>query len=178
MIQTDAAINPGNSGGPLLDSSGAVIGVNTAILGQSGNIGIGFAMPISRAKQLLEFVNSGGEALRPKHPGFRGVYLPSRFANALKLPPSGYLVVEIEPGSAAAQAGLKGPTREVILGNTRIPWGGDYIVAVDGRRVTSDRTLQQVLQLKRTGDPLRLTVIRGDQEIELTLELQSQNLRL
>ena len=178
MIQTDAAINPGNSGGPLLNSAGAVIGVNTAIYGPGGNIGIGFAMPISRARPLLEFVRSGGAAKRPDHPGFTSVYLDRRFAEALKLPPGGYLVADVESGSAAAEAGLRGATREVLLGNYRIPWGGDYITAVDGRRITSQDLLRKLLSLKKGGDELKLTVFRDNEERELTIRLRAGGQRL
>ncbi len=176
MVQTDAAINPGNSGGPLLDSSGAVIGVNTAILGPGGNIGIGFAMPISRAKPLLEYVRSG--ARQPKHPGFRSVFLNRRFARALKLPPAGYLVAEIAAGSAADKAGLRGATREIVLGNYRIPWGGDYILEVDGRRVSGSRHLTQALSLKKGGDTLELKVLRNGEEATVTIELEAESMRL
>ena len=178
MIQTDAAINPGNSGGPLLDSSGAVIGVNTAIYGPGGNIGIGFAMPISRAKTLLEFVLSGGETMRPEPVGFQSVFLDPRFARALELPPSGYLVTEVTRGSAAAKAGLRGADHEIILGNYRVPWGGDYIIEADGRRIASQRMLAQVLALKRAGDEVKLKVIREGKEVELTVELQAPGARL
>ena len=178
MIQTDAAINPGNSGGPLLDSSGAVIGVNTAIYGPGGNIGIGFAMPISRAKTLLEYVLSGGETMRPEPVGFHSVYLDPRFAKALELPPSGYLVMEVTPGSAAAKAGLRGAHREIILGNYRIPWGGDYIVEADGRRIASQRMLSQILSLKRAGDSVKLKVVREGEEVDLIVKLQAPGARL
>ena len=178
MIQTDAAINPGNSGGPLLNSAGLAIGVNTAIYGPGGNIGIGFAVPIGRAQPLLEFVRSDGANKRPEHPGFTSVFLPTRLAQALELPPGGYLVAEVEPTSAAAQAGLKGATREVQLGNYRIPWGGDYITAADGRKVTSRQMLQQVLSLKKGGDTLNLTVLREGEEIEVEIRLRSEGMRL
>jgi len=178
MIQTDAAINPGNSGGPLLDSSGAVIGVNTAIYGKGGNIGIGFAMPISRARPLLEFVRSGGTARQPRHPGMRTRFLDARWARGLKLPATGYLTLEVQRGSAAAQAGVRGATREIVVGNYLIPWGGDYIIEVDGRPVTHPRVLSQAMSLKQGGDTLRLKVIRGGEEVELTLTLQSETMRL
>jgi S1-C subfamily serine protease len=178
MIQTDAAINPGNSGGPLLNSAGAVIGVNTAIYGPGGNIGIGFAMPISKAKTLLEYVLSGGETMPPEPVGFQSVYLDGRFARALKLPPSGYLVTEVTRGSAAADAGLRGAERDIILGNIRVPWGGDYIVEADGRRITSQRMLSQVLALKRAGDSVELTVLRKGQEVDLTVKLRASGERL
>ncbi len=177
MIQTDAAINPGNSGGPLLDSEGSVIGINTAIYG-NGNVGIGFAMPISRAQPLLEYVMSGGDKKKPEQPGFESFFVSGSLAEALKLPPAGYLVTKVLPGSAAAEAGLKGAEREVILGNYRIPWGGDFIVAVDGRRVSSKRFLQQAYGLKRGGDEMKLTIMRGTEEREIVIKLRAQNLKL
>ena len=178
MIQTDAAINPGNSGGPLLDSAGNVIGVNTAIIGR-GSLGIGFAMPISRAVPLLEYERTGGKARQPSHPGFRTLFLSGRFMRALELPgESGYLVAEIAGGSAAAQAGLRGAQREIVLGNYVIPWGGDFITHVDGREVTHRRVLSQVLSLKHGGDTLQLTVIRAGEKETIDIELQSKNTRL
>ena len=178
MIQTDAAINPGNSGGPLLDSSGNVIGVNTAIYGPGGNIGIGFAMPISRAVPLLELARSGDSARAPKHPGFTTMYLPTRFAQALELPGKGYLVSEVKPGSPAYGAGLRGASREVIVGNNRIPWGGDFIVAVDGKRVNDRGLIQEALNTKRGGDVMRVTVVRRGQEFDLEIVLEPETLRL
>ena len=178
MIQTDAAINPGNSGGPLLDSSGNVIGVNTAIYGPGGNIGIGFAMPVRRAMPLLELARSGDSARPPKHPGFTTMYLPTRFAQALDLPGKGYLVSEVKPGSPAYGAGLRGASREVIVGNYRIPWGGDFIVAVDGKRVNDRGLIQDALNKKRGGDSLRVTVIRRGQEFDLDIVLEPETLRL
>ena len=85
MIQTDAAINPGNSGGPLLDSHGNVIGINTVIYGPQGNIGIGFAMPVNRAKAMLEQVQSRGKYLRPTL-GIRAIPVSGDLAEALELP--------------------------------------------------------------------------------------------
>lgn len=173
MIQTDAAINPGNSGGPLLDSSGNVIGVNTAIFGESGNIGIGFAMPISRAQPLLEYERTGGKARQPEPIGIRSLFVPSRLARALDLPPRpGYLIVEVKPGSAAGEAGLRGAREEVIVGNYRIPWGGDFIVEVDGRDVTHRRVLTQVMSLKHAGGTVELKIIRDGQEQVVEVRLQ------
>ena len=177
MIQTDAAINPGNSGGPLLDSAGNVIGVNTAIVGRA-SVGIGFAMPISRAVPLLEYERTGGKARQPSHPGFRTLFLSGRFVRALDLPgESGYLVTDIARGSAAAEAGLRGAQREIILGNYAIPWGGDFITHVDGREVTHRRVLSQVISLKHGGDSLRLTIIRDGERQTIDIELQSKTTR-
>ena len=178
MIQTDAAINPGNSGGPLLDSSGNVIGVNTAIYGPGGNIGIGFAMPIGRAKPLLEYIATGGKSRQPQPIGLRHMFLPDRVAEALDLPGSGLLVTEVRRGSAAHEAGLRGATREVVLGNYVIPWGGDFIVEVEGRKVTQRRALSQVMSLKQGDDTVRLKVIRDGDAVDVSVALKSAPARL
>ena len=169
LIQTDAAINPGNSGGPLLDSSGNVIGVNTAIYGPSGNIGIGFAMPISRATALLRFVKGGAEPAQDI--GMEGLFLSQRWLSALRLPTTGYLVINVGTGSAAESAGLLGADREARVGNYRIPWGGDFIIAVDGVAVSDRNTLSEALALKLAGDTVLLTVIRQGEELELPVKL-------
>ncbi len=174
LFQTDAAINPGNSGGPLLDSSGNVIGVNTAIYGPSGNIGIGFAMPINRAKALLRFVKGGAQP--PQDMGVEGFFLTRRWSRALRLPTTGYLVTDVAKGSAAAEAGLRGASRDIIVGNYRVPWGGDVIVEVDGAPVTDKTSMQQALSLKLAGDRVALRVLRGDAELELTVTLRGRNM--
>ena len=117
MIQTDAAINPGNSGGPLLDSHGNVIGINTAIYGSQGNIGLGFAMPINRAKAMLDEFQRSGKISRPTL-GITTVYISGDLAEMLSLPVQGGLLIQrVERGSAAEESGLRGPTRQVIVGN-------------------------------------------------------------
>ncbi len=174
LFQTDAAINPGNSGGPLLDSSGNVIGVNTAIYGPSGNIGIGFAMPINRAKALLRFVKGGAQP--PQDMGVEGFFLTRRWSRALRLPTTGYLVTDVAKGSAAAEAGLRGASRDIIVGNYRVPWGGDVIIEVDGAAVTDKTSMQQALSLKLAGDRVALRVLRGDAELELTVTLRGRNM--
>ncbi len=174
LFQTDAAINPGNSGGPLLDSSGNVIGVNTAIYGPSGNIGIGFAMPINRAKALLRFVKGGAQP--PQDMGVEGLFLTRRWSRALRLPTTGYLVTDVAKGSAAAAAGVRGASREIIVGNYRVPWGGDVIIEIDGAAVTNRSTMQQALSLKLAGDTVSLRVLRDGEELELTLTLRGRNI--
>src|SRR5882672_518105 len=107
MIQTDAAINPGNSGGPLLDSHGSVIGINTMIYGTQGSIGIGFAMPITRAQAILDQYQKTGKIARPSLP-VRVVYSSGDLAEALELPAEGGLLIqEVLPGSTAEEAGLR-----------------------------------------------------------------------
>ena len=177
MIQTDAAINPGNSGGPLLDSHGNVIGINTAIYGQqtgdgqAGSIGIGFAMPINRAKAMLEEFRSSGHVSRPVL-GIRTVPIQGDVAEALGYPASGGLLIQVvESGSAADEAGLKGPTRRVIVGNYPLGIGGDLIVAVDGKPIEKQDDVQRELARKRAGDPMVLTVMRNGKTQKVTVKL-------
>jgi S1-C subfamily serine protease len=161
MIQTDAAINPGNSGGPLLDSHGSVIGINTMIYGTQGSIGIGFAMPISRARSMLDEYQARGKIVLPMLP-IRAVYISGDLAEALELPPEGGLLIqEVQPGSTADEAGLRRPKQSVIVGNYRLGVGGDFIVAIDGKPVEGRESLQRAVSHKRAGDTMELTVYRN-----------------
>ncbi|HUP03922.1 MAG TPA: trypsin-like peptidase domain-containing protein [Bryobacteraceae bacterium] len=162
MIQTDAAINPGNSGGPLFDSHGNVIGINTAIYGSQGSVGVGFATPISKAKAMLSEIEQTGHISKPTL-GVSVQFVSEDLAQMLGLPASGGLLIQdIERGSAAEAAGLHGPTRDVIVGGFReLGIGGDLIVAVDGEPVTSAQTLQRALDHKRGGDTMSLTIYRN-----------------
>ncbi|MFN7992342.1 MAG: trypsin-like peptidase domain-containing protein [Bryobacteraceae bacterium] len=170
MIQTDAAINPGNSGGPLLDSHGAVIGINTAIYGQ-GNIGIGFALPINRAKAMLDEFQAKGRVTRP-FLGIQTMYVAGDVAENLELPPEGGLLIQhVETDSPANEAGLRGPTRVAIVGIYQIGIGGDLIVAVDGQPVDSNDSLQRVLNHKRAGDLLELTIYRNRRTQKVRVKL-------
>jgi S1-C subfamily serine protease len=170
LIQTDAAINPGNSGGPLLDSHGDVIGINTAILGQGGsaeggNIGIGFAMPINKAKAMLDEYRSKGRIARPVH-GLTVVFIDGSLAEQLGLPASGGLLVQsVEGGTAAEEAGIKGPRESVLV------VGGDLITEIDGKPVTSKDALPRVMARKRAGDKMQLTIFRGGRSQSVTLTL-------
>ncbi len=171
MLQTDAAINPGNSGGPLLDSQGSVIGINTAIYGPGGNIGIGFAMPINRAKSMMERFQSGGSLGRPRL-GVSVVFVAGDLAEAMKLPADGGLLVqEIAPGSAAATAGVRGPKRWVVVGNTEVGVGGDLIVEIDGKPIDRSDSLRRALDKKHAGDPLDLTIYRDGRKEKLRVKL-------
>ncbi|HEY4360722.1 MAG TPA: trypsin-like peptidase domain-containing protein [Bryobacteraceae bacterium] len=172
MIQTDAAINQGNSGGPLLDSSGNVIGINTAIYGPNGNIGIGFAMPINRAKTMLETIRSGKRVAPAQNLGAQGAMVSGDFAQALGLPPSGGLLVfEVYRGSAAASAGLRGAHDEKIVGNYRVPTGGDLVTMVDGKPVEDRDTIPRAIAKKRAGDTLDLTVVRDGKTMNVKVTL-------
>ena len=179
MIQTDAAINPGNSGGPLLDSSGNVIGINTAIYGPSGgNVGIGFALPINRAKTMIESYQSGRRYGRPVL-GVETIFIKADQATELGLPAmDGLLIQNIASGSAADSAGLHESRRSVIIGNYELKIGGDYIVAVDGQSIESRNALTQYMNHKRPGDKLRLTVVRNGKKVDVTVTLGDSGNRL
>jgi S1-C subfamily serine protease len=171
MIQTDAAINPGNSGGPLLDSHGNVIAINTAIYGPQGSIGLGFAMPINRAKAMLEEFQTKGKISRPSL-GIQTVFVAGDLARLLELPEEGGLLVQrVDRGSAAEEAGLRRPRRTVIVGNYPVGIGGDYIMEVDGQRVEGKETLQRVLNRKHGGDTIDFTVYRNGQKLNLKVRL-------
>ncbi len=170
LIQTDAAINPGNSGGPLLDSAGNVVGINTAILGPNGgNVGIGFAMPINRAKLMLDDFQAGRK--RPKL-GVSVVPISGDYADALRLPTQGGLLIqEVDPDSPAAHAGLRGGRQEVQIGNAEVLVGGDLIMSIDGKPVDRDDAISRVLSRKRTGDTLELTIFRGGKTMNVRVRL-------
>jgi S1-C subfamily serine protease len=170
MIQTDAAINPGNSGGPLLDSHGYVIGINTAIYG-SGNMGIGFALPINRAKAMIEDFRSGRSFKRPRM-GVAVAYVAGDIAEALQLPAEGGLLVQgVERGSTAEASGLRGPRQYVIIGNVEIGVGGDLIMAIDGRPVDRNDAITRALARKRPGDKLDLLIFRNGRTQKLSVVL-------
>ncbi len=171
MVQTDAAINPGNSGGPLLDSHGSVIGINTMIYGPQGNIGIGFAMPVNRAKAMLDEFQARGRIARPQL-GVNVVHVRGDLAEALELPNEGGLLIQrVERGSAADDAGLRGPRQVVIVSNYRIGVGGDLIMAIDGKPVESNDSLQRALNRKRAGDMIELTLYRNGRQTQLKIRL-------
>ena len=176
MIQTDASINSGNSGGPLLDSQGNVIGINTAIYGGAnggGSVGIGFAMPINRAKALLDDFRVGR---KPARLGVSTYYLTGDWAEALNYPRSGGLeIYEVIRGSAAEQAGLRGAQRMVLIGNTRLGAGGDFITAVDGKPVKEGDAVTRALAQKHGGDLMELTIIRDGRTMTIKVTLGVQD---
>jgi putative serine protease PepD len=171
-IQTDAAINRGNSGGPLINSHGEVIGINSAIYTPSGTTaGIGFAIPINSARRIAHDLMTDGRV----HQAFLGVQTISvggQLAEALDLPAQeGLLVESATKGGPAAAAGVRGGDRVVRAGMQRISIGGDLIVAVDGQKVASPFDLNILLNRKRPGDSVTLTVYRGGKKIELPVKL-------
>jgi putative serine protease PepD len=174
-IQTDAAINPGNSGGPLLNSRGQMIGINTMIYSPSGgSVGIGFAVPVETAKRVVNDILQYGRVRKPR-PGVNFISLTDlgkRFVQAVEIPVNeGLMVVEVQSGSAAQRAGIKGPTQAVRYGRYQIPIGGDIIVAMDGQKISSRDDYDRVLNNKNVGDRVQVEVMRDGRKVTLDMTL-------
>jgi S1-C subfamily serine protease len=171
-IQTDAAINRGNSGGPLLNSHGEVIGINSAIYTPSGTTaGIGFAIPINTAKSIANDLITDGKV----HRAFLGVEtLPvgGWLGEALDLPvQEGLLVESVTRGGPAALAGIHGGDRYAQAGMRRIAIGGDVIVSIDGQNVATQNDVNFVLNRKRPGDTVNVTLYRGGKKMDIPAKL-------
>lgn len=177
IIQTDAAINRGNSGGPLLDSSGRVIGITSAIFSPTGaSAGVGFAVPVDTIKRILPDLLTFG---RYRHPwlGIRNAYnITPGLAEVLKLPAfEGLLLVQLYEGSPLAKAGILGAQRQEIIGNQRVYTGGDLLTAVDGQPIDSVAELEMLLESNyRIGDVVTVTLIRDGRTLEAPVELAEE----
>lgn len=171
-IQTDASINRGNSGGPLIDTHGEVIGINSAIYTPSGTTaGIGFAIPINTAKLIANDLMTEGK-VRRAYLGVRTTPVQGWLAEALDLPVhEGLLVEETTKGSPAAAAGIHGGDRVAQAGMRRIMIGGDVIVGVDGQKVGNQFDIDVVLNRKRPGDTVTVTVYRGAKKVDIPVKL-------
>ena len=171
-IQTDAAINRGNSGGPLIDSHGEVIGINSAIYTPSGTTaGIGFAIPVNTAKRIAHDLMTEGR-VRQAFFGTRTLEVGGGLAEALDLPVrEGLMVEEVTKGGPAAAAGLHGGDREVMAGMRRIVIGGDVIVAIDNQKIATQFDMNVVLNRKRPGDKVTVTIYRGGKKLEIPVTL-------
>jgi S1-C subfamily serine protease len=162
-IQTDAAINPGNSGGPLLDSKGRVLGINAQIRSTSGGgEGVGYAIPVDTVRRSLRELRSNGKV----DYGFLGVTsraLYPQLAKRLGLDVrNGALIVDIEDGSPADDAGLEVGDKKIdFQGEQDIPEDGDVVVAVDGHKLSRSDDLADLISAKSAGDEVELDVVRG-----------------
>lgn len=182
VIQTDASINPGNSGGPLIDSSGRLIGINTAIFSPTGaSIGIGFAIPIDTVKIVLQDLIERGYYAYAFF-GATLMTLTADSAKALKLPvDAGAMLAELANGGPAQKAGLVGGSSRVQIGNNILIVGGDIIVRVDGRPVTDANQFLRYIRKLRPGNIVKLDVVHwkgGRDTVTVTLgERRSQGRR-
>jgi len=170
-IQTDAAINPGNSGGPLLNSRGEVIGINTMIASNGANqsSGIGFAIPINTAKAVLIDLTRYGRVKRPSL-GIVTYPIGPDLASQIGLAAdSGVLVQQLVAGGAAERAGMHGGNQQAYVGNIPIVLGGDFIVAIDGHRVTDQQEITELMEKHQPGDTVSVTFYRGSKQITLKL---------
>jgi len=160
IIQTDAAINPGNSGGPLLDSEGKVIGINTAIIGSAGSVGIGFAVPSNTALRILPDLLEYGYVRRP----WLGIEpIPTVYLRRIGIDvPDGLLIARVVIGASADQAGLRGATRTVKVGRYKVPWGGDIITHINGSPVFTMEDLAQQIETRKSGDEVTISYIREE----------------
>jgi S1-C subfamily serine protease len=160
MIQTDAAINPGNSGGPLINAHGEVIGINTLIFtgggGSETNIGLGFAIPINRARFVFKEIVEHGH-VRDVWLGMTAATITPELQAALKLPTSNGVIVQgIDEGGPAAKGGLK---------------PGDQIIAINGTTIESREQANRVIFGSAVGSTLEMTVNRKDQLLKLKVTL-------
>jgi len=158
LIQTDAAINPGNSGGPLINLSGQVIGINTAV--NESAQGIGFAIPINTAKGVLQDLMNGQKVVRP-YMGISMSDLNDSIIQQLGLSANtkGVLIVQTASGSPAANAGLKSM---------------DIITQIDGKSITSSTEVQNLVEASKVGQKLAVTVVRQSKTFSLNVTLQAK----
>ena len=160
VIQTDAAINPGNSGGALVNTSGEVIGINTAKLSSSAVEGIGYAIPISTAQPIIESLITNGTVDKP-YLGIQGYTIDENFEMIYGINIPGVFVVSVEENSAAQSAGLQAT---------------DIITAIDNKAIADIETLSEEISKHKSGDKITLTILRnGSQQMTITATLQNQN---
>ena len=172
-IQTDAAINPGNSGGPLLNSRGEVIGINSLIAtgGSNQSAGIGFAIPINTAKAAINDLITIGRVRRPSL-GIRTIPVGPELAQELGLPADyGVLIMQVTPGGSADRAGLHGGSQKAYIGNVPVMLGGDLIVAIDGEEIGDQQDMMGVLNRRKAGDAVNVTVFRGKRKMDVKVTL-------
>ncbi|MBK8380885.1 MAG: trypsin-like peptidase domain-containing protein [Ignavibacteria bacterium] len=163
MIQTDASINAGNSGGPLVNAEGDVIGMNTIIFTggnySTGSIGVGFSISINRVKKIFEEIKSNGKIERNFNVGFRIQGMDERIAKYLKLDKAqGVVVTDVQKGSLSDNAGLKPE---------------DVIIMANGELIRNEQDLLFIVNDMRTGETLKLKIIRNGSEKELEMKLTS-----
>jgi S1-C subfamily serine protease len=173
VIQTDAAINPGNSGGPLLGADGRVIGINSQIesAGGGGNVGIGFAVPVNTAREVVQQLLANGQ-VEHAFLGISGTDVTPQLADVLNLSVKrGALVQSVVSGGPADKAGVKGGHATTSIGGQRVRAGGNVITAIDGKAVTGMDDVINVVNEKQPGDDVQLSLADGGQTRTVTVTL-------
>ena len=174
VLQTDAPINPGNSGGPLIDATGKVIGINSQIAtggsASQGSVGIGFAVPIDTAKQIIPDLKQSGRVDR----GYLGIVSATvdKTLKDLNLPVDhGALVQSVAPGGPADKAGIRAGDLPATLDNHPIQLGGDIITKVAGKEIRTKDDLQAAVADRTSGDTVKVTLWRASKvtTVEVTL---------
>jgi S1-C subfamily serine protease len=164
VIQTDAAINPGNSGGPLIDAAGNVVGINSQIEtggGGSGNVGIGFAIPIDTARAEIKQLETTGK-VEHAFLGISGTSITPDLARAVNLPvKEGVLVQEVVKGAPADKAGIQGGNTSATIEGANFSLGGDIVTEVNGKKISSMEDVVNIVNAAKPGETLELTVLRG-----------------
>jgi S1-C subfamily serine protease len=176
VIQTDAPINPGNSGGPLLNMRGEVIGMTSAIFSNTGDFsGVGLAISSDTMKKVIPLLITNGTYAHPWL-GISGTNMTPELATALGLnDPRGFLVIDVIPGSPAANAGIRGGEQIVSINGQQIPLGGDVILRIGDTPVRKiDDALTYLERYKMIGDTADLTVLRGGQERNVLVKLTAR----
>jgi putative serine protease PepD len=177
VIQTDAAINHGNSGGPLLNTRGAVIGINSQIeTGGSGdgNVGIGFAVPSNTVKSVGAQLLASGKVDHALL-GVSAIAITPDIAKSFNLPVTKGLVIQtVNDGSGAAGAGLKAGTEQAVIAGESFRMGGDVIVSADGKSVATIDELRDVVASHKPGDKIELEIYRGGEKKTVTVTLGRQ----
>ena len=174
VIQTDAAINPGNSGGPLIDASGSVVGINSQIAtggGGNGNVGIGFAIPINTARDVITQLENSGKVEHAFF-GISGGSITPDLARAVNLPvEKGVLVASVVKGGPADKAGIQGGNTAATINGANISLGGDIITKIDGKPVDSMDEVIALVNTAKPGDSLEVTVLRDGSTKTVTVTL-------
>jgi putative serine protease PepD len=173
-IQTDAAINHGNSGGPLLDLHGKVVGISSQIESDSGgNDGVGFAVPSNTVKRVATALIASGKVSHAQL-GVRVQTITPAAASTIG-EAAGVAVVDVQPGSAAADAGLKASTGTKSVNGQSYPTDGDVITEVDGQNVETSADLKAAIDAHAPGDTIKLTVVRSGDTRTVTVTLDARS---